>query len=142
MLQAIGDMLVLLLAAGLSSLIGLEREASHKPAGLRTHVLVGVGAALLTLIAVSSFGIPGDRSVATIISGLVTGIGFLGAGSIIASGRHVQGITTAATIWMTAILGITVGLGYTLLAVFASVLVFLVLKVKMVEKTIEKKIKA
>jgi putative Mg2+ transporter-C (MgtC) family protein len=127
--QLIQDMLTLTLAAGLSSLIGFERESSHRPAGLRTHVLVCIGSTMLTLVALSTFGLQADK----IIQGIVTGIGFLGAGSIIASGRHIQGITTAATIWVTAILGIIVATGHYVFSLFATAIILLVLSLKKFE---------
>lgn len=126
------EILTIILAAGLGGLIGLEREKSHRPAGLRTHMIVCTGACLLTIVSMSVFGQDSHR----IIQGIVTGLGFLGAGSIIASGTHVQGVTTAATIWVTAILGITVALGYYLLAVVTTGIILLLLLVKNVEKKI------
>jgi putative Mg2+ transporter-C (MgtC) family protein len=126
------SIVAVLLSAGLSSLVGLERETSHRPAGLRTHLLVCVGSTLLTLVAMQMFGTQADK----IIQGIVTGIGFLGAGSIIASGRHVQGITTAATIWVIAIVGIVVGLGQYLLALFATVLIVIILQLQVFEKKV------
>jgi putative Mg2+ transporter-C (MgtC) family protein len=126
----IEQLMRLILAAALASFIGMEREHHHKPAGLRTHVLVCVGSALLAMIAVTSF--PNDSS--RVVQGIVTGIGFLGAGSIIAGGRNVQGLTTAATVWVAAILGVAVGLGYYLLSIAITALSVIVLMMKRVEK--------
>lgn len=130
MLEYLRQIFVVILAAGLSGLIGVEREHSHRPAGLRTHILVGMGSALLAVVSLSTFGTEASR----VMQGVVTGIGFLGAGSIIASGKHVQGITTAATIWVTAILGIAVGLGHYALSVVSTVLIVIVLQIKSVEQ--------
>src|SRR3954447_4231685 len=96
----------LLLAAGLGAAIGLEREYRQKPAGLRTNILIAVGAALFTtvsLLAARQGGSP-DRIAAQI----VTGVGFLGGGAILRGGATVHGMTTAATIWVNAAIGMTV----------------------------------
>jgi putative Mg2+ transporter-C (MgtC) family protein len=99
----------LLLAAGLGAAIGLEREYRRKPAGLRTNILIAVGSALLTIlsIVIGGAGATPDRIAAQI----VTGIGFLGAGAILRSGKRVLGLTTAATIWVNAAIGIAAGAG-------------------------------
>src|SRR3989442_8161497 len=93
----------LLLAAGLGAAIGVERELRQKAAGLRTNMLIAVGSALFTIVSIELAKIGGtpDRVAAQI----VTGIGFLGAGSILRSGRSVHGMTTAATIWGNASVG-------------------------------------
>lgn len=98
------------LAAALiaSALIGWEREHKGKPAGLHTHVMVGVGSALFTL---SSFFIS-PASPGIIAAGVVTGIGFLGAGMIFKEKLAVYGLTSAATIWATAAVGLSIGAGY------------------------------
>src|SRR6516165_9950535 len=97
-------MLRLLLAAGLGGAIGIERELRRKPAGLRTNILIALGAALFTVMStlLGREGRTRDRIAAQII----TGIGFLGAGAIMRSGRSVHGMTTAATIWVNAAIGI------------------------------------
>lgn len=119
----------LLLATGLGALIGVERELMHKPAGLRTHMLVSLGAAMFAIVSLIF-----DQDPARVASGIVTGIGFLGAGSIIALRGHVQGITTAATLWVAAGIGLAVGTGQYVLAIFGAVLVFGVLKIRSVEE--------
>ena len=99
----------LALAAGLGGAIGLEREYRHKPAGLRTNMLIALGSALFAILSVevgASAGSP-DRIAAQV----VTGIGFLGAGAILRSGQNVHGLTTAATIWVNAAIGMAAGLG-------------------------------
>ena len=119
----------LLVSIVLGALVGYERELTHKPAGLRTHMLVSLGACLFTVIAITQFSSDSAR----IISGIVTGIGFIGAGSIIAKGR-VQGITTAASIWVVAGVGIASGIGAYLFAAVTAILVFVILEFKRFEK--------
>lgn len=117
----------LLLAAGLGGAIGLEREIRQKPAGLRTNMLIAVGSALFTTISIQlahTSGTP-DRIAAQI----VTGIGFLGAGAILRSGRSVHGMTTAATIWMNAAVGMAAGAGEFLMATVATLITLIVLAV-------------
>lgn len=96
----------------LSALIGLERELRGRPAGLRTHILVGNGACLLAMISevVGSEATVGDPG--RIAAAVVTGIGFLGAGAIIRHGHTVQGLTTAASIWVTAAAGVAAGISW------------------------------
>jgi len=116
----------LLLALLLGGLIGWERERHARPAGLRTHILVCVGATLLTLIS-SSFGTNGDRIAAQV----VTGVGFLGAGTIIREGASglVHGLTTAASLWAIAAVGMAVGYGglYAELGTVATVIILFTL---------------
>lgn len=111
----------LALAFALSSVIGFERELRQKSAGLRTHTLVGVGAALFTLAGWYGFG---DREVGVdttrIASQVVTGIGFIGAGVIFMRRDGVRGLTTAAAIWLTAAVGLAAGAGIWLLAIAAT----------------------
>ena len=114
----------LIVAAIAGGLIGLEREALHKPAGVRTHMLVSLGAALFVLATLSI--IPDE--VGRIIAGIATGIGFLGAGTIFRSKDNVKGLTTAASIWAVAAIGLTVGGGQYVLAIAATILVILVLQ--------------
>jgi putative Mg2+ transporter-C (MgtC) family protein len=115
----------LLLAAGLGAAIGLERELHRKPAGLRTNILIAVGAALFTTLSVHLAGVGGtpDRIAAQI----VTGVGFLGAGAILHSGVTVQGMTTAATIWVNAAVGMAVGAGEYVMAAVATGITLVVL---------------
>ena len=121
----------LVLAVVLGILVGVEREISHRPAGLRTHALVSLGACLFTIISIDYF----DIEPARIAAGIVTGIGFIGAGSIIAEKGRVQGITTAASLWCMAAIGLAVGVGAYVLAVISTVLVFVILWWKKAEKT-------
>jgi putative Mg2+ transporter-C (MgtC) family protein len=108
-------------------LIGLERQLEHKPAGLRTIILVCLGSTIFMLIAMELR--PLDADTGKIIAGIITGIGFLGAGAIIRSGPDVHGLTTAATIWLASGLGIAIGAGYYMLALIAAVLTLVVLRV-------------
>jgi putative Mg2+ transporter-C (MgtC) family protein len=120
-------MLRLLLAAGLGAAIGVERELHHKSAGLRTNILIAVGSALFTTISIqlaATGGTP-DRIAAQI----VTGIGFLGAGAILRTGHSVQGMTTAATIWVNAAVGMAAGAGEYAMAAIATAITLVVLMV-------------
>lgn len=106
-----------LIAGGLGALVGLDRELADQPAGLRTHVLVSLGAALFTLTgAYGVTGFIGDPRTPVdptrIAAQVVTGIGFLGAGAIIRQGFSVRGLTTAAGLWVTAAIGTAVALGF------------------------------
>jgi putative Mg2+ transporter-C (MgtC) family protein len=116
---------LLLLAAVLSALIGLDREA-RAPAGLRTHMLVGLGACLFTLLSLHAF--PGSDP-ARIAAQIVTGIGFLGAGTILQRKNDVHHLTTAASIWATAAVGMTVGAGIWFIAVFSTLLIWAILRI-------------
>ena len=110
-----------LLAAGLGAVLGIEREMRHKPAGLRTQILIAIGAALFTIVSMpltNGNGESADRVAAQV----VTGIGFLGAGAILRHGGSVQGMTTAATIWVNAAIGMTAGAGAYGLAIATTVL--------------------
>jgi len=109
----------LVVAAALSGLVGLEREWRERAAGLRTHMLVGVGSALFTLISAYGFNdflIGGSNVVradpSRIAAQIVTGIGFLGAGAIMRQGLNIRGLTTAAGLWVVAAIGMAVGAGY------------------------------
>ena len=112
----------LLLAAALGALMGLERELRGMPAGVRTIALVTMGAALFTELS----GLVGSED--RIAAGIVTGIGFLGAGVIFREGYTVKGITTAATIWSAAAVGMAVGRELYLVAVLGALIVFALLE--------------
>lgn len=115
----------LLLASLLSGIVGLERESRHRAAGLRTHILVSVGSALLTVVSAygfSAFPLPG-RDPARLAAQVVSGIGFLGAGTILREGITIRGLTTAASLWVVAGIGIAVGAGFYLGALVTTVLV-------------------
>jgi putative Mg2+ transporter-C (MgtC) family protein len=123
-------LLRLALAAALGAAIGLERELREREAGLRTHLLVSLGSALFTIVSAYGFhaflasGASVVRADPTRIAAqIVTGIGFLGAGAIIRQGLSVRGLTTAATLWVVAAIGLAAGAGYYSAAVVATVLV-------------------
>ncbi len=125
-----GLTLSLLLAVLLGGLIGLERELHGHPAGLRTHILVCVGSTLITIVSVYSAHLNGANVDPTRISAqIVTGIGFLGAGAIIREGGSIRGLTTAASLWATAAIGLAVGTSPYLggLAVIATAIVLFTL---------------
>ncbi|EPA04668.1 MgtC/SapB family protein [Candidatus Nitrosarchaeum limnium] len=125
-------MVKLLLAVGLGAIIGFERELKHRPAGLRTHMLVSLGATVFTVISLSF-----DVDPARIAAGIVTGIGFLGAGNIIAQRGHIRGVTSAATLWVVAGIGLCVGVGQYAIAVISALLVFAILQLGRIEKRID-----
>jgi putative Mg2+ transporter-C (MgtC) family protein len=124
-------LLRLLLAIGLGGAIGLERELSDKPAGFRTNILICLGAALFTqmsiMIATVSAVPAGSGDPTRIAAQIVSGMGFLGAGTILQARGNVRGLTTAATLWTVAAIGMTVGAGAYSLAIGATILVILVL---------------
>lgn len=117
---------LIVIAALLSMIIGLDRERRDRPAGLRTHMLVGVGACLFTILSIYAFpsGDPGR-----VASQILPGIGFLGAGAILKQRRDISGLTTAASVWSTAAIGMAVGTGAWLLALAATVMIWIILVV-------------
>ena len=121
----------LVLAVLLGAVVGIEREMIHKPAGLRTHMLVCLGSCLFTIV---SIGFSVDP--ARIAAGIVAGIGFIGAGTIWAEKDKVQGITTAASLWATAAIGTAVGIGDYPLAIVVTLLVFAILASRYVLKKV------
>ena len=129
----------ILLAAALGALVGFEREQRRKPAGIRTNALVCLGACLFTVVSITTFTMEPAR----LVAGIVTGIGFLGAGTIIGHGKHVKGITTAATLWVVAGIGLAVGVGEYTMAIVTAIVVFFILllkdpeeKIKMIQRKI------
>ncbi len=131
--------LKILLAAMLGGIIGLERELSHKEAGLRTNILIAVGSALITVLSFRIAARAAGSDPARLTAQIVSGIGFLGAGAIIQARFAVHGLTTAATIWTVAAIGIAVGSGFYLLAFLVTLLVVFVLTVfKLLLDLIEK----
>ena len=111
----------------LGAVVGIERERAGKPAGLRTHMLVSLGTAIV-VIACSDAGMSLD-GLSRVIQGIVTGIGFIGAGTILKLNeqREIQGLTTAAGLWMTAAIGVAVGLGILGVALIGTLVTVLVL---------------
>ena len=129
--QATRIVFKLLLAAILGGLLGFEREASGKAAGLRTHMLVAMGAAMFLAIA-QLLGVSAQES-SRVMQGVIAGIGFLGAGAILKSSKggeeDIKGLTTAAGIWFTAAIGVAVGVGEESAAIFCTVIALIVLMV-------------
>lgn len=117
----------LVVAAGLGALIGFEREKAGKAAGLRTHILVTLGTCVFVLAGIG-YGMNSD-GLSRVIQGIVTGIGFIGAGSILKlnNEKNIRGLTTSAGIWMAAAVGVAVGLGELGLAILATVVTLVVL---------------
>ena len=117
----------LALAAALGALLGYQRESVHSTAGLRTHILVCLGAAFFVLASVEAGQTSAD--VSRVIQGIVTGVGFLGAGTILKVGDRleVHGLTTAASIWLTAAIGVGAGLGHVWLPALGAIIGWLVL---------------
>ena len=116
----------ILFAAMLSMVIGLDRERRRSAAGMRTHMLVGLGACLFTVLSIYAF--PGTDS-ARVAANVVTGIGFLGAGTIIQRQRTAHDLTTAASIWATAAVGMAVGAGAWFLALNVTLTIWIILAV-------------
>ncbi|OGD20872.1 MAG: hypothetical protein A2Y69_04385 [Candidatus Aminicenantes bacterium RBG_13_59_9] len=127
-MDILGVILKLLLAVGLGGLIGLEREASQKPAGLRTNTMICVGSAMMMALSeIMLQGKDGGGEALRLAAGVITGIGFIGAGTIIQARGHVHGLTTASTLWAVAGLGLVIGAGYYLLAAAFTAIVLLTL---------------
>lgn len=123
---ALEMVLRLLLAAALGAIIGYQREKAGKQAGMRTHVLISTGAALISLVSIYGFGAASDPS--RVAAGVVVGVGFLGAGVILhRQGGIVAGLTTAATIWVMAGIGLAAGAGLYIIAAVAAAIVLGVL---------------
>lgn len=132
------------LAAFLGAIIGIEREIKNRAAGFRTHIIVSVGACLVMLIGIDGIGqISSDigRDTARIAGQVVSGIGFLGAGTILQKKDGVSGLTTAATLWLSAAIGLAVGIGYYQGAVLATVICLITLiSLKWVSDLINKRV--
>ena len=151
---ALFTLLTCLIAGLCSSLIGIEREMKGQAAGLRTHVLVGVGSCMLMIISV--FGIEAcirysnlnsdgsgfyniNLDVSRIASGILSGIGFMGAGAIVKNGLSIRGLTTAATLWLVAAIGMACGCGFIIEALIVTVVAMLfLLGLEKVEKLLDK----
>lgn len=130
-------LLKLLLAIFLAGLVGWQREKTKTPAGLRTHMLVGMGSTIFTIISYE-LGLISDIDPTRLTAGIVTGIGFLGAGTIIHQSDSVRGLSTAASIWTVAAVGMSVGYGMYFLAIVGSILTLLILMLEGVEKKLIK----
>lgn len=116
--------LLTLLSIILSGVVGMNRERIDHPAGLRTHILVGMGSCTFTILSVHAFG-EGDPG--RVASQILPGLGFLGAGAIIKQRGEIQGLTTAASLWATAAIGMAIGTGAWLLGIIIAVLIWAVL---------------
>jgi putative Mg2+ transporter-C (MgtC) family protein len=125
--QLVQVMIRLIAATLLGAVVGFERQLARKPAGLRTHTLVCLGTTVFVASA-SGLGMASD-AISRIIQGIITGVGFLGAGTIlkVSEERDIQGLTSAAGIWMTAAIGVAVGLGGLALALLSTVLTVMIL---------------
>ncbi len=127
--ELVRPMLRLMVALLCGAVIGMQRERAGKAAGLRTHILVAAGSTLFVIAAVE--GGMDSSGLSRVIQGLITGIGFLGAGAILKRERenNIRGLTTAAGIWMTSAIGVTIGLGRFGVAIAATVITWIVLSV-------------
>lgn len=114
------------IATALGAFVGFERERVGKPAGIRTHGIVALGAALFTVVSIYGFG--GKTDPARIAAQVVTGVGFLGAGTILHLRGSVRGLTTAATLWVTAAIGVAVGAGMILMSIETAALAWVLLR--------------
>jgi putative Mg2+ transporter-C (MgtC) family protein len=120
----------LLLCFLFAGIIGLEREKKGRSAGLRTHILVCMGSGLIMLVSLYIFDIYNGKAPidpARIAAGVVTGIGFLGAGTIITNRAGAKGLTTAASIWVSSAIGLAIGCGFISAAAFATIITFVTL---------------
>ena len=138
-------LLRIMAAVAIGAVVGIDREVKNRPAGMRTHVLVCVGAALVSLIEQQSTaavlalgaGSPINVSVGRITSTVVSGVGFLGAGTIFIAEHKISGLTTAASLWCMACIGLAVGSGFILMGFLAGVIVLVVLR--MMQRIIHKR---
>ena len=127
-LRSFATVVIRLIAATvLGGIVGIQREKAGKPAGFRTHIIVSLGTALV-VVACSSSGMSSD-GLSRVIQGIVTGIGFVGAGSILKvdQEREIRGLTTAAGVWLTAAIGVAAGLGTIGIAIIGTVLTLIIL---------------
>ena len=129
----------LLAATILGGIVGLQRQTTRKPAGLRTHMLVSLSTAAF-VIAGSGMGMSLE-GLSRVVQGIITGIGFIGAGTILklSQEHEIKGLTTAASVWMTAAIGVTVGSGALGIALMVTLLAFLILALEKIEHQIENK---
>ncbi|PIQ89989.1 MAG: hypothetical protein COV72_00310 [Candidatus Omnitrophica bacterium CG11_big_fil_rev_8_21_14_0_20_42_13] len=142
MLSTYDVIIRLVLSALLGGLVGIEREVHKREAGLRTHILVSLGSTLIMLTSMHIFDIynyAGGIDPSRIAAGVVTGIGFIGAGTIIRNREAIKGLTTAASIWTVSAIGLAVGCGFISAACTATILVLLVLlALRNIERVIRK----
>ncbi|MDW7661811.1 MAG: MgtC/SapB family protein [Bacillota bacterium] len=129
MFLELDSIIKILLAVLIGGVIGLEREAINRPAGLRTHILVCVASALIMDVNIKLIVGYVNADPVRMGAQVISGMGFLGAGTIIKEGVTVKGLTTAAGLWSVACLGLVIGAGYYMLALFAVVIMWITLKV-------------
>lgn len=132
----------LALALVLGGAVGLERELNQKPAGLRTNIMICMGSAMMMgLSGLMLAGAPvGSADALRVAAGVVTGMGFIGAGTIIQSGNHVHGLTTASTLWAVTGLGLVIGAGYYLIAAaYTAMLILTLVLLRQVEKILPRR---
>ncbi len=127
MISSIDIIIRLIISSICGSIIGFQREIADRPAGFRTHVLVCIGSALIMMVSIYPFIGEMRADPSRIASGVITGIGFLGAGTIIRQGSIVKGLTTAASLWTIAGVGLAIGAGFYFAAIATTILVLLVL---------------
>jgi len=123
-------LLKIIISAVLGGIVGFEREKTRRPAGLRTHMIVCLSSCLITLVSLNAGY---DSDPLRVAANIITGIGFIGAGTIIASSGNVKGVTTAATIFAVAGIGMAVAIGFYLTAIFSTLLIFGILELKKLE---------
>ena len=133
MLAELDVAIKLILAVLLGGLIGYEREIKHRPAGLRTHILVSLGSALFTILSLNAF--PGSDP-ARVAAGILVGIGFIGAGTVLQTREKVIGLTTAASLWVMSAIGMAAGAGFYSAAIITALVAFATLWLKEIEKKI------
>ena len=124
--QILQQVVPLIVSAILGGFVGLERELTEKPAGLRTHMLVSLGSCLFTIVSVYDF----QMDPARIDAGIVAGIGFIGAGAVLSERDRVVGLTTAASLWVTAAIGLSTGVGNYVLSFVTTALVVVTLFIR------------
>jgi len=123
------DIIKLLITAIVATLIGFDREKRHKPAGIRTNMIVGIISCLIMIVSLkignSSIGMLNNADPARLAAQVISGIGFLGAGAILKNEDKVEGLTTAAGLWAVAGLGLAIGYGLYILSIVAAIIIFL-----------------
>src|SRR5215510_3370872 len=136
--KQLAHVIIRIIAASiLGGIVGIQRQSTHKPAGLRTHMLVSLAASGF-IVACASFGMSTD-GMSRVIQGIVTGIGFVGAGTILklSQEHEIKGLTTAASVWMASAIGVTVGLGNLGIGLMITVLAVIVLWLVKIEHKLE-----
>ena len=131
----------IILSIILSAIIGFEREITHKPAGLRTYMFIGMGSCLFTISSLYLLPTTVVEFVdpTRIAAGIVTGTAFIGAGSIIARKGDIKGVTTAASMWVVASIGLTIGLGNYLIPIASTIITFIILRLGVIADRRSKK---